>query len=389
MTGARDSQPLPTTRARQPVACVLGTRPELIKMAPVVHALAAHSGLEPLLVNTGQHRELLAPTLELFALEPAVSLELMRPGQRLAGFFGRCVEALDLALDELRPAAIVAQGDTSTVLAAALVAFYQRVPFFHVEAGLRTRDWNNPWPEEMNRALASRFAALHFAPTSAARENLVAEGIAAETIQITGNTVIDALLMVRAMRIPHGVALTPGRRLIVVTSHRRESFGTPMRSTMRALRTIARRWPDVEIVYPAHPNPEVRRAIDEVIGDEPSIRIVEPLAYGPFVSLLDAATLVLTDSGGIQEEAPALGKPVLVLRDETERPEAIEANVARLVGTDEERVVGEVGRLLDDPEWFRGMARGASPYGDGHAAGRIVRAIERYLEAAPHPRHAR
>lgn len=389
MTGARDSQPLPTTRARQPVACVLGTRPELIKMAPVVHALAAHSGLEPLLVNTGQHRELLAPTLELFALEPAVSLELMRPGQRLAGFFGRCVEALDLALDELRPAAIVAQGDTSTVLAAALVAFYQRVPFFHVEAGLRTRDWNNPWPEEMNRALASRFAALHFAPTSAARENLVAEGIAAETIQITGNTVIDALLMVRAMRIPHGVALTPGRRLIVVTSHRRESFGTPMRSTMRALRTIVRRWPDVEIVYPAHPNPEVRRAIDEVIGDEPSIRIVEPLSYGPFVSLLDAATLVLTDSGGIQEEAPALGKPVLVLRDETERPEAIEANVARLVGTDEERVVGEVGRLLDDPEWFRGMARGASPYGDGHAAGRIVRAIERYLEAAPRPRHAR
>lgn len=386
---AASEQPAQPPRQRQRIACVLGTRPELIKMAPVVHALAAHDRLEPLLVNTGQHRELLAPTLELFALEPAASLDLMRSEQRLAGFFGRCVEALDLALDELRPAAIVAQGDTSTVLAAALVAFYQRLPFFHVEAGLRTHDWENPWPEEMNRTIASRFTALHFAPTRAACDNLVAEGIDSSAIEITGNTVIDALLMVRDMRIPHGLALTPGRRLIVVTSHRRESFGAPMRSTMRALRSIARRWPDVEIVYPAHPNPEVRRAIDEVIGGEPAIRIVEPLSYGPFVSLLDAATLVLTDSGGIQEEAPALGKPVLVLREETERPEAIDAGVARIVGTDEDRVVAEVGRLLDDPAWFRSMARGASPYGDGQAAGRIVRAIERYLEAAPDPRHAR
>lgn len=390
MAGVSTSQhPVAQPRKRRRVACVLGTRPELIKMAPVVHALDADPGLEPLLVNTGQHRELLAPTLELFGLEPVASLELMRSEQRLAGFLGRCVEALDLALQALQPAAIVAQGDTSTVLAAALVAFYQRLPFFHVEAGLRTHDWDNPWPEEMNRTIASRFTALHFAPTQSARDNLVAEGIAEDAIEITGNTVIDALLMVRDMRIPHGLALTPGRRLILVTSHRRESFGAPMRSTMRALRRIARRWPDVEIVYPAHPNPEVRRAIDETIGDEPSIRIVEPLSYGPFVSLLDAATIVLTDSGGIQEEAPALGKPVLVLREETERPEAVEVNVARLVGTDEERVVSEVARLLDDPAWYGAMARGASPYGDGHAAGRIVRSIERYLETAPDPRHAR
>ena len=358
-------------------------------MAPVIDALASSQRFQTLLVNTGQHRELLSETMALFELRPDVSLELMQPGQRLAGFFGRCVDALDRALDDAKPAAVIAQGDTSTVFAAALVAFYQNLPFFHVEAGLRTGNFRNPFPEEMNRGIASRFAALHFAPTAAARANLLAERVRDDAIVVTGNTVIDALLMVRRRAIPHGIPLSPGKRLIVVTAHRRENFGAPMRAMLRALATIATRWPDVEIVYPAHPNPEVRRAIRETLGEQQRVRIVDPIGYGPFVTLLDAATLVLTDSGGIQEEAPALGKPVLVMRDETERPEAITAGVAALVGTDEQRIVEATGRLLDDPQAYARMAQGASPYGDGHAAARIVAAIERYFEAAADPRHAR
>lgn len=371
------------------VACVLGTRPEVVKMAPVIHALAASPRFTPVLINTGQHRELLSETMALFDLTPAASLDLMVPGQRLAAFFGRCVDALDRTLDDLSPSAIIAQGDTSTVLAAALAGFYHDLPFFHVEAGLRTGAFRNPFPEEMNRVMASRFARLHFAPTRAARDNLLREGVRDETIVVTGNTVIDALLMVRSRSIPHGVQLAPGKRLIVVTAHRRESFGAPMKSVLRALKSIAARWADVEIVYPAHPNPEVRRAIADEIGLGGRVRVIEPLSYGSFVTLLDCATLILTDSGGIQEEAPALGKPVLVLRDETERPEAISAGVARLVGTDEARIVDETARLLDDPAWYAQMAQGASPYGDGRAAARILSAIECYFEVAADARHAR
>jgi UDP-N-acetylglucosamine 2-epimerase (non-hydrolysing) len=373
---------LPRTAERRTVACVFGTRPEVVKMAPVIAALKRSAALAPVLVNTGQHRELLEETMSLFGLEPDVSLDLMQPGQRLAAFFGRCVEALDGTLAGLAPAAIAAQGDTSTVFAAALVAFYQDVPFFHVEAGLRTSDFRNPFPEEMNREIAGRFATLHFAPTAKARDNLLREGVPPTSIEVTGNTVIDALLMVRDRGIPHGIAFPQGKRLIVVTSHRRESFGAPMRGMLRALKKIAERHRDVEIVYPAHPNPEVRRAIAHVIGKNTAVRIIEPIGYGPFVTLMNDAFLILTDSGGIQEEAPALGKPVLVLRDETERPEAIEAGVARLVGTDEERIVAETERLLGDPKWYARMARGASPYGDGRAAGRIVQSIERYFEAS-------
>jgi UDP-N-acetylglucosamine 2-epimerase (non-hydrolysing) len=371
------------------IACVLGTRPEVVKMAPVIHALAASPHYKPILINTGQHRELLAQTLALFDLAPDVALDLMQPGQRLAGFFGRCVEALDRSLHTLAPAAVVAQGDTSTVFAAALVAFYQNRPFFHVEAGLRTGNFRNPFPEEMNREIASRYATLHFAPTQAARANLLAERVEDDRIVVTGNTVIDALLMVRDRRIPHGVDVHADKRLVVVTAHRRENFGAPMRGMLRALKTIAERWQDVEIVYPAHPNPEVRRAIADEIGTGDRVRIIEPISYGPFVSLLDAAYMILTDSGGIQEEAPALGKPVLVLRDETERPEAIAAGVARLVGTDESRIVAETARLLDDPVWYAKLAQGASPYGDGKAAARIKQAIDRYFETAAHARHAR
>jgi UDP-N-acetylglucosamine 2-epimerase (non-hydrolysing) len=380
----------PLKRARLPrIACVLGTRPEAVKMAPVIIALRNSGRAVPVLVNTGQHRELLTETMALFDLSSDVALDLMRPAQRLAGFFGRCVEALDHALHEMKPRAVVAQGDTSTVLAAALVAFYQHLPFFHVEAGLRTGNMRLPFPEEMNRAIASRFATEHFAPTSSARDNLLHESIAPDSIVVTGNTVIDALLMIRDRRIPHGVALTPGKRLIVVTAHRREHFGDPFRAMLRALKEIAARYPDVEIVYPAHPNPEVRRAIADEIGAGDAVRIIEPLSYGPFVSLLDAAFVILTDSGGIQEEAPALGKPVLVMRNETERPEAITAGVAMLVGTDTMTIVREASRLLDDPNWYRSMAKGASPYGDGLAGSRIAERILLHVEAAAALRHAR
>lgn len=361
--------------ATQSIVCVIGTRPEAVKMAPVIHALRDAEQVEVRVVNTGQHRELLAETLALLGLHCDVSLDLMVPSQRLAGYFGRCVEALDATLLPLKPDAVIAQGDTSTVLATALVAFYQQLPFFHVEAGLRTGILDNPFPEEMHRSLATRLACMHFAPTNAARDNLLHEGVPEARILVTGNTVIDSLLLIRARKLPHGIALTPGRRLILVTAHRRENFGERLRAMLQALKEISRRHPDVEIVYPAHLNPEVRRAIADEIGPADRIRIVEPMAYGAFVTLMDAAHLILTDSGGIQEEAPVLGKPVLVMRDQTERPEAINAGVARLVGADTQAIVAETSRLLDDGNHYRAMAQGSSPYGDGQAGTRIADAV--------------
>jgi UDP-N-acetylglucosamine 2-epimerase (non-hydrolysing) len=367
------------TQPASRIACVLGTRPEVVKMAPVIHALRRAPEFDPIVVNTGQHRDLLAETMALFDCKADIALDLMQPSQRLAAFFGRCVESLDRVLHDIRPTAVIAQGDTSTVLAASLVAFYQHLPFFHVEAGLRTGRFTLPFPEEMNRSLASKLAAIHFAPTPQARANLLREGVPSETITVTGNTVIDALLMIRARRIPHGLALTPGRRLIVVTAHRRENHGERMRAMLRALAEIALRHPDTEIVYPAHPSPEVRAAIAAEIGPAAPVRIIDPLSYGPFVTLLDQAYLILTDSGGIQEEAPALGKPVLVMRDHTERPEAVAAGVARLVGMDPATIVRETERLLDDPAHYRAMAQGGSPYGDGQAAKRILEAMRHYV----------
>ena len=364
------------------IACVLGTRPEIVKLAPVVHALRAQGRAAPLIVDTGQHRELVAETMALFGLASDVSLALMEPDQRLAAFFGRCVQSLDDALLGLRPDAVVAQGDTSTVLAAALVAFYQRIPFFHVEAGLRTGDLRQPFPEELNRTLASRVATVHYAPTEWAAGNLRREGFDPSSIEVTGNTVIDALRYMRAQRIPHGLALVPGKRLVLVTAHRRENFGEPFRRMLRALVAIGQRHPDVEIVYPAHPNPEVRRAIASEPGLAAVVRIVDPLPYGPFVTLMDDAYLIVTDSGGIQEEASALGKPVLVMRERTERPEALAAGVAKLVGTDADAIVTEVSSLLTDAERYRAMAQTSSPYGDGQAATRIAAGIVRYLDDA-------
>jgi UDP-N-acetylglucosamine 2-epimerase (non-hydrolysing) len=371
------------------IACVVGTRPEIIKMAPVLFALREQDRFTTTLNDTGQHRELLADTPETFNLTPDISLQLMRPAQRLAGFLGRCIDALDQTIATINPDAIIAEGDTSTVLAAALVAFYQDLPFFHVEAGLRTGDTRNPFPEEMNRTMAARFAALHFAPTPAARDNLLREGVAQDRIELTGNPVIDALLMVRDMGIAHGVTRDRTKRLIVVTSHRRENLGEPLRDILRALKQIVQARPEVEIVFFVHPNPDVQQAVAAELHDTSAVRVTEPLPYGQFVTILNEAHLILTDSGGLQEEAPALGKPVLVLRKVTERPEAIQAEVARLVGTRTDVIVQATLDLLDNPEHYRAMARGVSPYGDGHAASRIVARIARYFEIATPLRHPR
>ena len=372
MTDQHDSP-----RPRLRVACIVGTRPEAVKMAPVILALRRAPWAETIVVATAQHRHLLDQVLALFGIVPDVDLDLMRPGQALPDLTARIVTGLDAAFDDIRPDIVLAQGDTTTVMGAALVAFYRRIPFGHVEAGLRTGDLQNPFPEEMNRKVAGILARWHFAPTSVSRANLLAEGTAADTIHVTGNTVIDALLDIAPRAGDIGVALDPARRLVLVTAHRRENFGAPMDEACRAIRTLADGRDDVEFLFPVHPNPNVRRSVDAFLRDHPRIHLVEPLDYGPFVAAMRRATLILTDSGGVQEEAPALGKPVLVLREETERPEAVAEGVVALVGCDHDRIVAAVQRLLDDPAAHAAMAKGVSPYGDGHAAGRIVGILER------------
>jgi len=347
-------------------------------MAPVILALRSAGWAEVLVVDTAQHRELADDPLALFGLKPNIDLDLMRPGQDLAGLTARLLTGLDRVLAQEKPDVVLAQGDTTTVLSAALTAFYRRVPFGHVEAGLRTGDLANPFPEEANRALAGRLARLHFAPTERARRNLLAEGAAPEFIHLTGNTVIDALLWMAARVEPAG----EGRgRLILVTAHRRESFGAGIESICRALIELSQRHPDVEILYPVHPNPNVEGPVRRLLDGRERIRLTQPLDYRALVAALKGCHLVLTDSGGLQEEAPALGVPVLVLRHQTERPEAVEAGVAKLVGPDQDRIVAEAGRLLSDPAAYKAMARGVSPYGDGHAAERIERILADFLEA--------
>lgn len=365
------------------ILTVFGTRPEAIKMAPVVRALRAENGAVDVRVcATAQHREMLDQVLDLFEITPDWDLDLMAPGQNLTDLTSRVLSGLRGVLGEWRPDIVLVQGDTTTAFATALAAFYARCDVGHVEAGLRTGNRYSPWPEEMNRRLVSGLATHHFAPTERARANLLAEGVAAERIQVTGNTVIDALL--RVVEIAHGAAakaladrytaLDPKRRLIVVTGHRRENFGAGFESICWALRRLAER-SDVEIVYPVHLNPNVQKPVHAILSDIPNIHLVEPLDYLPFVGLLDRAYLILTDSGGVQEEAPSLGKPVLVMRDTTERPEAVEAGTVRLVGTDENRIVSEAVRLLDDENHYEVMARAHNPYGDGKAAPRIVKEL--------------
>ena len=378
----------PATPARRRVVCVIGTRPEAIKMAPVVAALRRSGWAEARVLLTGQHRELADSALAFFGIRPDVDLDLMRPGQTPADLAARTLVALDAALAREAPAAVLAQGDTTTVLATALACFYARVPFGHVEAGLRTGRLDAPFPEEGHRAVAGRLASVHFAPTASARDNLLREGVDPATVHVTGNTVIDALL--EAARLAPGFddGRPPGGRLLLVTAHRRDSFGAPLRRVCRAVATLHDRFPDVGVLWPVHPNPSVRPVVEAALGGLPRVRLCGPLPYGAFVAALSGSDLVLTDSGGVQEEAPALGKPVLVLRSESERPEAVAAGVARLVGTDPHAIVREASRLLTDPAAYRVMARGASPYGDGRAAPRVVDALARALGVEPAPARA-
>ncbi|MEW9571392.1 non-hydrolyzing UDP-N-acetylglucosamine 2-epimerase [Rhodanobacter sp. Si-c] len=354
------------------ILCIVGTRPEGIKMAPLIQALKREPWARVTVLATAQHRALLDQVLALFGIVPDVDLDIMRPNQALPELTARLITALDEKFGELAPDVVLAQGDTTTVMTAALVAFYRRIPFGHVEAGLRTHDLDNPFPEEMNRLVAGHLARWHFVPTERSRQNLLREGIADAAIHVTGNTVIDALLEVAAADWPLDIQLDAGKRLVLVTAHRRENFGEPFRAVCCAIRQLVDRYPDIEVLYPVHPNPNVRATAHELLGDHPRIRLCPPLDYAPFVEAQKRAHLILTDSGGVQEEAPALGKPVLVLRTETERPEAVDEGVVRLVGTDEAHIVAEASRLLDSEAAYREMARGVSPYGDGMAARRIV-----------------
>lgn len=348
-------------------------------MAPVVDALRARPWASVTLMSTGQHRELLDQVLEVFSLVPDVRLDVMQPNQSLPELTSRLIVAIDGFLRERPHDAVLAQGDTTTVLAAALVAFYRRIPFGHVEAGMRTGDMSRPFPEEMNRVLASRLARWHFAATESCRQNLLREGINGSGIFVTGNTVIDALHDAVRRIGPQESSQGDGSRMILVTMHRRESFGEPMRQAVQAIRAIADARRDVRFLLPVHPNPNVRAIVHEGLGDRPRITLTDPLAYLDFVRAMRDSFLILTDSGGVQEEAPALAKPVLVMRDETERPEAVEQGVVKLVGTDGAAIVRQVTELLDSPSAYARMALGRSPYGDGQASARIVGILERDL----------
>jgi UDP-N-acetylglucosamine 2-epimerase (non-hydrolysing) len=365
--------------SQKKVFCVVGTRPEAIKMIPVIKALQAAPWADCRIVVTAQHRELLDQMVAFFHVQPHIDLNIMRANQSLIGLTSRLLVELGATLAAEKPDMVLAQGDTTTVLATALACFYQRIPFGHVEAGLRTHRLDSPFPEEGNRALAGRLACLHFAPTLAARNNLLAEALDPDTIFVTGNTVIDALFMTVQRNEPIGVPLDASRRLILVTAHRRDSFGEPIRHICRAIAMLSERYRDLQFLWPVHPNPSVKPVVQSMVGGLPRVYLCEPLAYGSFVSALQRCYLVLTDSGGVQEEAPALGKPVLVMRDHSERPEAISAGVARLVGCGEDRIVTEASKLLDEPAAYAAMSVGVSPYGDGAAAGRIAELLRRYL----------
>lgn len=361
------------------ILCTVGTRPEAIKMAPVIRALQADPDFDCRVLATAQHRQMLDQVLEVFGITPDIDLDIMQPGQTLTGLTGRLLIRLEEVLASERPDAILAQGDTTTVLATALASFYDRIPFGHVEAGLRTGDIANPFPEEMNRVVASHLTRWHFAPTRFAADKLLAEGYPAADVHVTGNTVIDALYHVAATDPGTGLDLDPSKRLILMTLHRRENFGEPLLRICDALARLVADNPDVQMVLPVHHNPNVRGIVRERFGAMDRVILCEPLDYTAFVAAMKAATLILSDSGGVQEEAPALGKPVLVLRETTERPEAVEAGVTRLVGTRAEPIRAAAQELLDDPAAYAAMARCESPYGDGKAAGRIVETLRRDL----------
>ncbi|MSR38889.1 MAG: UDP-N-acetylglucosamine 2-epimerase (non-hydrolyzing) [Planctomycetes bacterium] len=359
------------SRATPRVLAVIGTRPEAVKLAPVVHAFWQRPEVELRVLATAQHRAMLDQTLAFFGIRPDRDLNAMRPDQSLAELTAQLLLLLDPALKEEAPALVLAQGDTTTVMVVAMCCSYRDIPFAHVEAGLRSGDLRRPFPEEQNRMFAARVAALNFAPTKCAADNLLREGVRPESVQITGNTVIDALQWTLARVAVSKFQVPQGQRLVLVTAHRRENFGAPFDQLCIALRRLADR-ADVRILYPLHPNPNVRQAAKLALGDHAHIKLVEPLDYPDMVAAMQACDLILTDSGGVQEEAPSLGKPVLLLRDVTERPEGVLAGAVRLVGTDPERIVREAVRLLDDQASYAAMAVVRNPYGDGRAALRIV-----------------
>lgn len=365
---------------------VFGTRPEAVKMAPVVQALRASGDFAPQVVVTAQHREMLDQVTALFGITVDRDLNIMQPEQSLVDIATRALSGLDQAIADLRPAMVLVQGDAHTTFIGALAAYYRRVPVGHVEAGLRTYDKYQPFPEELNRRMTSALADLHFAPTPAAKRNLLRENVPAEAITVTGNTVIDALEAVRRLPgIPAVQGLPPlaGHRLLLVTTHRRENWGEPLQAIYLALLDLLEGFGDVVLLFSVHPNPAVRRVVREVLRDHPRAHLIEPPAYGPWVHLMQQAYLILTDSGGIQEEATALGRPTLVLRDVTERPEGVTAGTLRLVGTDRARIVAEAGRILRDPAAHRAMSQARNPYGDGRAAERIVGALRHYFGRSP------
>jgi UDP-N-acetylglucosamine 2-epimerase (non-hydrolysing) len=368
------------------VMLVFGTRPEAIKMAPVVRALEESPHHEPVVVVTAQHREMLDQVLDLFGITPDHDLDLSSPRQGLGALTSRAVDRLGPVVEAERPDALVVQGDTTTTFTGALAGFYSQVPVVHMEAGLRTNDVHNPFPEEMNRRLVTRLAAMHLAATPVARENLLAEGVSPADVHVTGNTVIDALLWAVEQERPVEDPLLARAELhdgpvLLWTSHRRESWGEPMARVGRAVARIAAAEPGLLVVLPAHRNPTVREALAPTVSGVPNVVVGEPVDYWSFARLMRRATLLLTDSGGVQEEGPSLGKPVLVTRDTTERPEALEAGVGELVGTDQELIVRRVRHLLHDPAEYARMATAVTPYGDGRATRRTVQAVDRLLGA--------
>ena len=369
----------------QRIAIVFGTRPEAIQLFPLVHALRKWSALDVRVCVTAQHRQMLDQVLEIARIVPDIDLDVMTPNQSLDALLARLVTGLGEAFDAEKPDRILVHGDTLTTMAATLAAYFRKIPVGHVEAGLRSGNIYHPWPEEVNRKVTGAVADLHFAPTDTAAAALRAENVPADRIHITGNTVIDALLATRA-RIDEEPSLAAGldpllarfadKRIIAVTSHRRENFGDGMKAIAEAIGGIAAR-ADVAVIFPLHPNPHVRSAMEPILGDLANVALIDPLDYPHFVRLLGLSHLVLTDSGGVQEEAPSFGKPVLVMRETTERPEGIEAGTARLVGTDKNRIVSEIFSLLDDEGAYNAMARAHNPFGDGRAATRIAEIVAR------------
>ncbi|MEI6285593.1 MAG: UDP-N-acetylglucosamine 2-epimerase (non-hydrolyzing) [Bacillota bacterium] len=361
------------------VMTVFGTRPEAIKMAPLALELKRHPEyIDSLVAVTAQHREMLDQVLELFSIVPDYDLNIMSHGQTLSDITCKAVKGLEKVFSEARPDIVLVHGDTTTTFAAALAAFYQQIAVGHVEAGLRTGNKYSPWPEEMNRKLTGSIADYHFAPTATSAKNLLAENISPESIFITGNTVIDALMGTVKTDFVFPEELRQidfSKRIILVTTHRRENLGEPLRNIYRAIRRIITEFPDTAVVFPMHKNPLVRAIVDEELSDLERVYLIEPLEYQPFANLIAKSCIVLTDSGGVQEEAPALGKPVLVLRDTTERPEAIQAGTVRLVGTDEEAIYKATRELLADEQAYAKMSQAANPYGDGIAALRIVKTL--------------